>query len=85
MSSAKLTLSCEPSLVSKAKRLARERRTSVSAMFAQYVKSITEHQNWERELTPRTRQALGLVKKAPNKPYRQLMEEALSEKYGMGR
>lgn len=84
---AKLTLSADREVIDKAKRLAAERGTSVSAMFSDYVTREAERAGKPpRELGPITRQALGLAKLRPedqHKSYRQLRDEALAEKYGI--
>lgn len=81
---AKLTLSADREVIDKAKRLAAERGTSVSAMFSEYVTREAERAGKsQRELGPITRQALGLVKLPPDKTDRHLLEEALAEKFGL--
>lgn len=83
MSTVKLTLSLERSVVDKAKRIARRDRTSVSRILSEYVQGIPEDEDWRKHLTPRTQQAIGLIRNLPNRPYRELLEEALLEKYGL--
>lgn len=78
----KLTLSADKDVIKKAKHLAQERGTSVSAMFSQFVKSMASTDQGPRErLGPITRKAMGLVKLPPDKPYRELIEEAIIERY----
>jgi hypothetical protein len=64
----KLTLSAEKDVIEKAKRMAEERGTSVSAMFSQFVNAISE---------PRLQ---GLAKVSPKKSDRELYEEAILAK-----
>lgn len=84
---AKLTLSADEQVIKKAKKLAAERGTSVSAMFSAYVQSLDrEDRDFRKSLPPLTRKAYGLVKLKPEdrgKTYRQLRDEALAEKYGL--
>ena len=67
MATVKLTLSADEALVDEAKKLARERRTSVSAMFARFVLA--------------TRQAPGLVRLPEGQSNRDLLADALTAKY----
>ena len=69
--------------VREAKRLARQRHTSVSAMFCRFVEELEREDEWIKTLSPNTRKALGLAAAMPDRPYRELMEEALAEKHGM--
>lgn len=80
----KLTLSADKDVIEKAKHLAQQRGTSVSAMFSQFVQSMasTDQGPAPRDrLGPITRKAMGLVKLPPDKPYRELIEEAIVERY----
>jgi hypothetical protein len=80
----KLTLSADKDVIEKAKHLAQERGTSVSAMFSQFVENLasTDKSSAPRErLGPITRKAMGLVKLPPDKSYRELIEEAIVERY----
>jgi hypothetical protein len=84
MATVKLTLSADEALVREAKELARERRTSVSAMFARFV-AATKSQEAEVEppLGPLTQRALGLGRLSDDRPKDELLAEALAEKYGV--
>ena len=82
MSASKLTLSADPQLVADAKHLAKARHTSVSALFARFVTALKQSQQSEPiKLGPVTRRATGLVHVPPKAAYRQLVEDALAEKY----
>jgi predicted ATP-dependent protease len=79
----KLTLSAAKDIIEKAKRVAEDRGTSVSAMFSQFVQSVsTAHDAGRHELGPMTRRACGLVTLPADKTDRQLVEEALAERHG---
>lgn len=79
----KLTLSAKQDVIEKAKRLADERGTSVSAMFSRFVESATANGDPKHlPLGPTTRKAIGLVKLPTGKSDRQLIEEAMSQRYG---
>jgi hypothetical protein len=78
----KLTLSMEPDVIAAAKRLAKEQKTSVSNMIRQYIKAM-DRQDWKSmPIGPRTRRISGIISLPPDKTYRELVEEALEEKYG---
>jgi hypothetical protein len=79
----KLTLSVDKDIVKDVKRLAKKQGTSVSAMFENYARAITHSTRRERPLGPLTQKASGMLKVPPEKSYRQLLEEALLEKYGL--
>lgn len=80
----KLTLTAEKDVIEKAKQLARERGTSVSAMFSQFVRSTPRHAEPapKRPLGPITRRAVGIAKLPAGKSYRELIEESIMEKHG---
>lgn len=82
MSRVKLTLSAEEELVALAKRLARSRGTSVSALFARMIWALGQQRTADDDdLGPITRQASGLVPQRSHRSDRQLIEDALEEKY----
>jgi hypothetical protein len=84
----KLTLSADKAVIERAKRLAEERGTSVSAMFSQFIKGMSGSESSRRDqagrrpIGPITRKARGLVKLPSDKTDRQLIESALRERYG---
>jgi hypothetical protein len=78
----KLTLSMETHVIAKAKRLAKARGLSVSAMFREFVASLETRTTTARRIGPLTRQARGLAKIPADKTDRQLIEQALKEKFG---
>ena len=81
----KLTLSIDDTVIEEAKRLARENQTSVSSMFERFVRLAGSRDKSEPELGPITRQATGLLSLPKDKTYRELLDEAVSEKFGAGR
>jgi len=86
----KLTLSMEKEVVEQAKRLAAERGTSVSRLVSDFVQSLAAHASPKhrrpREIGPLTRQAIGIGRDIPqDKDYKDLIEEALLEKYGLSK
>jgi hypothetical protein len=81
----KLTLSARTDVIKEAKRLAKRHRTSVSAMFERIVRAMAEKEPGKRSIGPLTRKATGVIGIPKGKTERQLIEEALSEKYGARR
>lgn len=79
----KLTLSMDEETIVEAKRLAAESGTSVSAMFSRLVRAMAARRRTDLPVGPVTRQATGLVKLPEGKTDRELMEEALSDKYDL--
>jgi len=80
MAMTKLTLSADKDTVQRAKRWAAERNTSLSAAVGKFLKALVENGAVDEQLTPRTQRALGMVK-LPDKPYKELLVEALLDKY----
>jgi hypothetical protein len=76
----KLTLSANRELIEKAKRLAKERGTSVSQMFSQFVESLDDSRRQRRPSAPITRRLRGLARVSPDRTDRELFEEAILEK-----
>ena len=80
MATTKLTLSLDADLVRRAKRLAKQKHTSVSGLFGHYIETMTPRGKRGIPIGPLTRHATGLVHAPPhNKSYRELIEEALAE------
>lgn len=85
----KLTLSAEERVIRRAKQAAAARGISVSAMFSQYVESLTVPANdsmtdetpLRDRLPPLTRRATGLVKLPADRDDRALIDEALADRY----
>ena len=82
MPTTKLTLSADKELVRQAKDLARERGTSLSAMFDRFIRSVLLANTTTETAGPLTAQALGLVHLPDDKTDSELLEEALTEKHG---
>jgi len=79
MAMSKLTLYADTAVVKRAKRWAAKRNTSLSAAVGRFLRALTTPQK-VRELPPITRRMCGIAK-IPDRPLRELMEEALEEKY----
>jgi hypothetical protein len=82
MTTVKLTLSAEKSIVDRAKRLAAENGTSVSSLFARLVSAMSQPtQEGNIPIGPLTQEATGLITLPRNLSERQILEDALTEKY----
>ncbi|MCY2927134.1 MAG: DUF6364 family protein [Planctomycetota bacterium] len=79
----KLTLSMKDDVIKRAKWLAKQRGTSVSAMVSEYVVGATQARRKPFKVGPITRKATGLVRLPSDKSDRDLITEALMEKYGL--
>ena len=75
----KLTLNAEKDVIEKAKRIANERGTSVSAMFSQFVTGMAPSRQ-RRKPAPITRRLRGLAKVSADTSDRELFEEAILAK-----
>ena len=76
----KLTLNAEKDVIEKAKRIANERGTSVSAMFSQFVAGMGSSRRRRRKPAPITRRLRGLAKVSADRSDRELFEEAILAK-----
>lgn len=79
----KLTLSVEEAVVEKAKQIAKANDTSVSAMFTQFVLSMAAGESRPLKIGPLTRKLIGILKVPADKSYKDLLTEALMDKYGL--
>ncbi|MCY2962335.1 MAG: DUF6364 family protein [Planctomycetota bacterium] len=78
----KLTLSARESTIETAKRLAAENGTTVSAMFERMILLLDSKQKGRKaEIGPATRNASGLIRLVGDTNGRDVLEEALLEKY----
>lgn len=81
MAQVKLTLSAEKELVAEAKRIARQKNTSVSALFTQYIKEISDLQRSKGVPGPITSKASGMISLPEGESGKKLLEDAIWEKY----
>ena len=77
----KLTLSADKEVIAKAKKLAAARGTSVSAMFSDLVRAMDAPKRPAERPAPISRKLFGIVKFPKGKSDRELLTEALMEKY----
>lgn len=82
----KLTLSMEEKDIRAARRVARENGMSISRLFTNYIRLLAlkqkEQEQEQEELPPLTRKLTGIIRLPEGKSDRELLEEALMEKYG---
>lgn len=78
----KLTLSVDETVVEVAKRIAEANNTSVSAMFSQFVQSLAASRARGGKTGPLTRKLSGIMELPPKPDYKELVTDALSDKYG---
>ncbi|HEV8604249.1 MAG TPA: DUF6364 family protein [Tepidisphaeraceae bacterium] len=79
MAMSKLTLYADTKVVKRAKQWAAKQHTSLSATVGRFLRALTAQQK-VGELPPITRRLSGIAK-IPDRPLRELMEEALEQKY----
>jgi len=77
----KLTLNADETIIEKAKMLAEEEGTSVSALFERYVRMLIARRRTSQSLGPIARKAAGVISLPRGKLARHILEEALAEKY----
>ena len=85
MSTVKLTLSADSRIIRQARQLANESHTSISALFSRLILALARRRKGksrEEVLGPLTRKALRLNRRPDRRDDRELLEEALAEKYG---
>jgi len=80
----KLTLSAEEEVVLEAKRIAARQKTTVSAMFARYVRGLGRRNGAKDEIPADSiaARATGFLKLPKGKTPRDVLTDALLEKYG---
>lgn len=82
-----LTLSLEPSVIAKARRISKRRNTSISAMFSNFIILLEDESSFEQEMPPVTRRVLEMGAKLPQVPadwnYKDELADILSERYGV--
>jgi len=81
----KLTLSIEPSVVEKAKQMAEANKTSVSAMFSQFVESAATPRGRRSKIGPLTRKLSGMIELPPGRDYKTLLAEVIADKNGVAK
>ncbi|MGD0898502.1 MAG: DUF6364 family protein [Thermoguttaceae bacterium] len=79
----KLTLSADPDVIAEARELARQNGTSVSSLFARFVRLLAGQRRTARSLGPLARKASGMIVLPKGRNAEEVLEDALLEKYGL--
>ncbi|MBO4618604.1 MAG: hypothetical protein J5654_00695 [Victivallales bacterium] len=84
----KITLSASPDIVQMAKQIAAERNTSVSALFANYIRAVHQanHPVVKPKLHPAVEALSGCIKLPPELEKlgdKELIQKCICEHYGM--
>lgn len=77
---AKLTLNADQDVIEKAKRLAAERNTSVSAMFSRFIRALANGAGKQKAIGKLTRQASGVID-LKGRNYKDVLADSLTDKY----
>ena len=81
MATRQLTLSADEDTVRRLEELAAEQNTDVNSFITRFL-NLLSRRDWQREeIAPVTRQATGLAGGLPDRPYKELLEEAIWEKH----
>lgn len=76
-----VTLDLDEATLQRAKKVAASFNIPLEQYLAQLLNGSTPRALKREDLPPRTKQALGLVRGAPDRPYQEVVEDALVEKY----
>jgi hypothetical protein len=79
----KLTLSAQKEVVARARKLAAANNTSISSMFERLIRLMSRTRASKPTVGPITRKATGLIGIPKGRTERQLLEDALLEKYDL--
>ncbi len=79
----KLTLSAPEEVIAETKLIAAKKKTSVSALFVRLFRIIDQELDPEGTLGPIALRASGIVKLPADGAEREMLEDALAEKYGL--
>jgi len=77
----KLTLKLNTDIISRAKRYAQHRKTSLSKMIESYLDSVTKPDTDDIEITPLVKSLSGLVSLPEDYDYKKARTEYLFRKY----
>jgi len=79
----KLTLSADKTIIEIAKKMAEDEGTSVSAMFDRFVRLLHARRAKDPVVGPIALKATGVITIGDDQQDRKILEEALTEKYGL--
>ena len=78
----KLTLSADPDVIEQAREIAEQTGTSVSSMFERMVRLLAKQRHSDEPIGPLARKATGMIVFPADRSEREILEDALLEKYG---
>ena len=84
----KLTLSVDSSIIAKARRISKHRRTNISAMFSNFIMAKTKlsaRRHSRQKIGPLTKSLTGIVKLPEDFDEKEFMSDVFTEKYGLGK
>jgi len=77
----KLTIKLDNDVISRAKRYARHRRTSLSRMIESFLDSVTQNEVDDIEITPLVKSLTGVIKVPEDFDYKKERTDYLVKKY----
>lgn len=80
-----MTITLDDERIARAEALAAAQGMTLNEWLDRLVKVVTDPTPVRTDLPPITRSALGMLKDLPDKPYKNLLEEALLERYGFSK
>jgi len=77
----KLTIKLDSDVISRAKKYARHRRTSLSRMIESFLDSVTQNEADDIEITPLVKSLSGVIKVPEDFDYKKERTDYLVKKY----
>lgn len=77
----KLTLTIDDSVISIAKKYAKQKGKSLSDIVENYLMSLTSKENKEEKISPKILKLMGVIKLPDNFNYKKELTKALAKKY----
>ena len=77
----KLTIKLNDDVISRAKRYAKHRKTSLSKMIESYLDTVTKPSSKEIEITPLVKSLSGVIKLTDDYDYKKDYADHLTSKY----
>ncbi|MBN2632399.1 MAG: hypothetical protein JXR66_02510 [Bacteroidales bacterium] len=77
----KLTIKLDNDVISRAKRYAQQRRTSLSKMIESFLDSVTKNEPDDIEITPLVKSLSGVIKLPESFDYKKERTDFLNKKY----
>ncbi len=77
----KLTIKLDNDVISRAKRYAKHRRTSLSRMIESFLDSVTQNETDDIEITPLVKSLSGVIKLPEDFDYKKERTDYLVKKY----